>query len=49
MGAFNPNPLSIKEICKYHCWSMKQLRSVLEKNYVAEIVQDAIDYEMQEM
>ena len=45
MKAYNSDPLTIKEICEYHGWTLKQLRSALEKNYVAEIIQDAIDYE----
>ena len=46
--AFNPNPSTIAEICKYYGWTSKQLRSALEKNYIAEIIQEAIDYEQGE-
>ena len=43
--AFNPNPATIQEICDYYGWTLIQLRSALEKNYIGEIVHEAVEYE----
>ena len=46
--AFNPYPFTFKEICKHYGWTEIQLRSVLEKNYIKEIIDDQIEYEQGE-